>query len=286
MWDISLDGQWLWLGGDNLADGASSGSCEVGWVKLPGTTSKSPTWPRPNPETAPKTPLEIGGEVVGFWAPFDRRSEFEKKYRFFNDPDNYIIDGQYLVAKGQPSTVYRRSDGTVCWLIPGFATTVDAGRINFLRYGKYKADPREGSFDLLTGVAQIAPERTIKAPLLGEVDLRQAQFVESSGQDPCKVADGDSKSSWVIGQGSKRSESLIVSFPKPVYVRQVRLQYRCMYGTTLEVFAKAKDGLHRCAGQSIGNFLVDRRVSSITLTMRQKVRQPVTGAVFEQTLLK
>jgi len=278
VWYTSPDHQWFWVMGDNLGgEGESGGSCEIGWICRLGATSQSPTWPEPNLEMAPERPITARAVIVDFWSPFDRRSEFEKKTRFFHDPDSYVVSGPILVLVGKSvSRAYDRDTGTLKWEIPGKVTQVQGQIAKFLKPSAFICDPIPGEFDLATGKATLAPE-----PKIADPKLRSAKLVETSGQNPVKVFDDDPMTVWYIGDGCRRVETLTIRLPKPVTIKSVRVDGRYSYGTQLTVSASLN-------GKKLpvsSDFNVNRKVDTIVLTLIQRCRQPVTGQVKEVDII-
>ena len=283
VWNKSPDGKWVWVGGDNTADGASSGSCEVGWIKLHGTTSLPPSWPKPNPDTAPRDPIVVASVIDGFWSPFDRRSSFEKTTRFFTDPGKVIVaDGWLVLTDKFRSNVYERKTGRLIRHIPGKVTRINGAVADFLKVSAYRCDPLPGRINLENGrIVALAPEPKVAAPKTGEADLRDASLSETSGQNPAKIFDNNPATAWYIGAGCRRIESLTIGLPKPILVREIRVDSRLAYGTTLAVSVS----LHGKAQPVDRDFTVNCKVDTIVLTLTQKCRQPVTGQVREVDII-
>jgi len=282
VWEVSPDGKWFWVGGDNQADGASSGSCEMGWIALPGATSAPPAWPKPNPETAPTQAIVVEGIVTGFWAPFDRRPEFEKQARFFNPPERCLVESDWLVIVGESrSDVYERTTGKLSWQVPGKVMQLKGSVASFMKATAFRADPLPATFDLAGGAIVATPAPLVAPPKSSEIDLRHATFVETSGQNPAKVFDEDTKSAWRIGAGCRQIETLTIRLPKPVMVGSIRIDGQCMFGTKLTV-STSLNGKELPVGS---DYKISRKVDTIVLTLTQRVHQPVTGQIREVDVL-
>lgn len=283
VWKVSPDEGWIWVGGDNHGDGASSGSCEVGWIKLPGSSSKCPSYPQPNPKTAPSQSLVARSVVVGLFAPFDWRSNFEKTTRFFNRPEDVVVGGKWLILKGEKvSTVYDRATGNLVREIPGLVTRCDGKTVSLLRSTGYAGDPQEGWIDLVTGKVQFAALPQIASPKVGQIDLRQAEIsTTSKAKNPVNVLDGNPRTFWGVGRGSALCETLTVKFTQPTKVKSIDVDYSLMYGTTLTLVVHDRKGERIVQPGQVVDEVIDR----FTITLRQNlVSQPVTGTVREVVL--
>lgn len=287
--DISSDEQWFWVAGDNNGQDSrtgamnSTGSYVVGWLMKPGTTSQPPSWPQANPETKPSKPLVAGYKAVDIFSPFDHRSEFEKKTRFFTPPEKILADGRWLIRTESDSlsNVYDRSSGTLLWQIPGRVMQVAAGKASVLIATKFKSDPLPADFDLSNGEYSTQPSPKIAAAQPGQIDLRQAVLTESSGQNPAKVLDRNERTAWCVGIGCPRSVSLAIKLPRPTLVKALNVNGQYRYGTFLEVTAS----LHRKTVAVGRDLSINQLVDEITLTLHQKVHQPVTGQVKEVVIV-
>lgn len=280
VWIISSDCGWIWVGGDNSDDGASSGSCEVGWIKLPGTSTASPSWPKPNPKTAPQEPVTANAVVVGFWAPFDRRSPFEKTTRFFSSPRDVVVAGKWLILKGKKlSRAYDRQDGKLVREIPGLVTRFDGKTADFLKPTKFTGDPQQGQINVKTGKMHLSALPQIAVPKPGQIDLRRSQISTTSKvKDPINAFDGDSKTMWGVGQNTDPEDSIMVQFPSPIWVHSISIDSTLAYGTTLTLTIRSRRGERTIQpGQAI-----DKQIDGFAITLRQHpVHQPLTGVVKE-----
>ena len=282
VWYVSPNQEWFWVMGDNMGgEGESGGSCEVGWICRPGVTSQPPAWPEPNADTKPAKPLVIQARVVGLFSPFDRRSEFEKQIRFFHDPSSYLIGGPYLVLVSMShSDVYERENGKLLYEIPGRVTQLQGQVAYFLKPSAFPCDPIPGQFNLVGGQIVLAAEPKVAAPKTGTIDLRKATLLESSGQNPAKVLDGNPETAWTIGEGYRRTESLTIRLHQPTWVRAIRIDARLTYGTMLTMQTSLKN-----KERPVSNLAVNHKIDEVKLTLTQRARQPVTGQVKEVELL-
>lgn len=276
---LSPDGGWLWVSGDNTADGATLSSYEVGWLVLPCAQKPAPATDPLVVSIAPKVPVEAEGVISDFWAPFDRRSSFEKATRFFNRPEDVIVAGKWLILRGEVSCVYDRQSGRLVWEVPGLAIQSDGLTLSFSKSTNFSGDPQMGLINLATGEIKLSALPQIAAPKAGQVDLRDARISTTSRiKNPVNVFDGDQKTFWGIGQGSGPLCSIRVDFPTPTKVHTILIDSTLMYGATLTVTVKSRKGERTIQpGQAI-----DEQVDGFTITLRQyPVHQPVTGAVRE-----
>lgn|GEM_PF-7047493 len=270
IWFVSPDQQWFWVMGDNSGkgEGESGGSCEIGWICRPGTTSQPPTNPAPNPETKPRTPVVVQAKVVDFFSPFDRRSGFEKRMRFFNDPRDIIVSGSMLIRKGEKiSEVYDRETGILKWKIPGDVRQVQGRIAKFMKPSAFIRDPIPGEFDLVTGEVTLAPE-----PKIADPKLRVVKLTETSGQNPVKVLDNNPSTAWYMREDCGKSETLTIKFPEPVMVKAVRVDGQYNYDTKLTVSVSLNG---KKLAVSSGSVSVNCKIDTIELVFTQVVAQPI-----------
>jgi len=283
VWKVSADQAWIWVGGDNSGDGASSGSCEVGWIKLPGTNSTPPNWPMPNPKTVPHEPIVARGVVVGLWAPFDHRSTFEKQTRFFDRPQDIVEAGNRLILRGkEASRVYNRCTGELVREIPGYVTQCNGTMASFLQPTEYTGDSQQGQIDLETGRIQLLDLPRVIEPGIHQVDLRKAQITTTSRvKNPVNAFDGDSKTFWGVGWGSGQTDSIKVNLPESIKVHSIGIDCTLMYGTTLALAVQSRKGERAIQPGQV----IDEVIDGFTITLRQHpVHQPVTGAIREVSI--
>ena len=282
--DISPDGQWCWVAGDNNGQDStgamnSTGSYVVGWLMRPGATSQPPEWPQANAETKPAKPIVVRCKATGIFSPFDRRSKFEKEIRFFSSPEKILTERNWLikVESDSLSNVYDRNSGALLWQIPGRVMQLSSGKAQALLASSFKADPLPAVYDLSNGSCTVQPLARVSPPQPGEIDLRQAQLIETSGQNPAKVFDRNERTAWCISIGCPRSVILVIKLPRPTLVKTLNINGQYRYGTFLEVAASLR---HKPVAVG-SDFNINQLVDQITLTLHQKVHQPMTGQVKE-----
>jgi hypothetical protein len=222
------------------------------------------------------------GVVDGFWAPFDRRPQFEKQVRFFTPPQERLIAGSWVIlTSGKRSDVYDRNSGKPLWQVPGKVIRIEGNLASFLKATAFRADPLPSTIDLTRGTESVPPPPQVTPPQPGEVDLRDASIVETSGQNPAKVFDGNAKTTWEIGAGCRQIETMTIRLPKPTMVNSIHVDGRYMFGAGLTVSAS----LHGKQLPVGHDFAVNHKVDTIILSLIQKCRQPVTGQVREVRVL-
>ena len=192
IWQISPDGKWAWVGGDNHADGGSSGSYEVGWLALPGASGPPPS--RPTPIAVPTIPIRVKGVVDNVYAPLDKRSEVERFRAFHFDP-TWISRGPGQYWAGQRDKMVEMYEGTR--LIDTKSGRASGWKNGVLYYCRVSASGETRTLEWTHGHG----EKTLSDVRLASFNTKTSQGWIVSGKgpsdrDPLAVLDGSQSTAW------------------------------------------------------------------------------------------